>query len=849
MNFILRCAFKELKNNKGFSAFFVFNLALGMLGFLFFFSSLESVNGFFQDNLRRILTADVRVSTRGTPPEDLAERVNNIVGDRAISAETISMITMVKGPDLSKLVNVQAIDKNYPLYGQFELMDGEVEESDISTRLSNSIGIWMDESMLSVLGAKVGKTVKLGTTDFTVNGIVKRIPSLFTGFGGMLPTIFVSLDRIHQTGLTKFGSRINYNTFLKFLDQDNYLELSAALEALSDEDFDGADVRVQTLEESDERINSLINYISGFFSLITLLAVFLGGVGLFYLFKGFAQKRIKSTAIMKCLGLSNKDTYLITICQLVILSFVSCLIAYALNIILLVGVVENFVVKYLPGFTIESNSWSIFLFSLLIAVSSSILFTLPIFIKFKDIKPVLLLNGAAGENTKTSKISSSLPYIPCLAFIWGVACVFTSLKIGTLFILVFLVALGVIVAFGYGVIFFAKKYSKNRTPLVKTALRNISRHKTATISSFAAIATGTFLMAVIPQVTNGLKEEIGTPSSKALPSLFLFDIQLDQKQPLIDLLDKHNFKLKNTSPMIAGRLVSINNVSIKDPELIEALDERARRMLERGLNISYRDELYDSESLVEGVPFDGSYSNTDKPVQISMEVDFAASLQVNIGDRMVMDVQGVELEGELVNLRRVKWNSFEPNFFFIIQSGLLEEAPHTFVSNLNVPKTEKISIQSEITHRFPNITAIDVEEIITTVLNVADKGLLVVLLLAVLAVLSGLTIVFMIALHEMRARSSELALLKILGYSSTDLRILTLLEFALPGLFSAIGGIALSTVGAIFFSKAFFDNIGTLSFDYLSLLFLIVTIILIGASLLATNKVIKEKPRELVNAD
>ena len=46
--------------------------------------------------------------------------------------------------------------------------------------------------------------------------------------------------------------------------------------------------------------------------------------------------------------------------------------------------------------------------------------------------------------------------------------------------------------------------------------------------------------------------------------------------------------------------------------------------------------------------------NSSKPAEISVAAKYADSMDLDIGDRMVIEVSGVPIEAEIVNLRRVK---------------------------------------------------------------------------------------------------------------------------------------------------------------------------------------------------
>src|SRR5690606_2017992 len=111
-----------------------------------------------------------------------------------------------------------------------------------------------------------------------------------------------------------------------------------------------------------------------------------------------------------------------------------------------------------------------------------------------------------------------------------------------------------------------------------------------------------------------------------------------------------------------------------------------------------------------------------KRAELSVEVRFAERMGFHVGDILTFDVQGVEVEGEIINLRSVKWTSFQPNFFILVQGGVLNEAPKTFIAAIPFLAEDKRSaLQNQIAISFPNVSVIDVVRTVDDVLKTAEK--------------------------------------------------------------------------------------------------------------------------------
>ena len=119
-------------------------------------------------------------------------------------------------------------------------------------------------------------------------------------------------------------------------------------------------------------------------------------------------------------------------------------------------------------------------------------------------------------------------------------------------------------------------------------------------------------------------------------------------------------------------------------------ERRNNRFRNRGFNLSYRDHLLESEEIIKGRMVSLEYNPSSKqPVEISVEQKYAKSLEIDLNDELEIEVGGVPILAKVVNIRRVRWTSFQPNFFVQMQPGVLDQAPKTFIATLNDLDAEK----------------------------------------------------------------------------------------------------------------------------------------------------------------
>ncbi len=277
-------------------------------------------------------------------------------------------------------------------------------------------------------------------------------------------------------------------------------------------------------------------------------------------------------------------------------------------------------------------------------------------------------------------------------------------------------------------------------------------------------------------------------------------------------------------------------------------DERGLRRTE--FNFSSREQLDASETVVEGPPMSTVpwAADANQPFAISMEREFGERLQVGIGDRLVVDILGIELEGQVVNLRKVRWNSFQPNFFMLVQKGVLDDAPKTYLASVSrVEKEKKEALVNRLTAAFPNVSVIDVSGTVAQLSNIAGQLSQSLRFMAGLAMAIGLVTVVSIARQEALRREREINLLRVLGAGIGRIRTILILEFAVLSAAAALTALLLSVLCSLAISWLLFDRLWQFQWQSSAFLLLAVPLTCALTALLAADSVIRRKPTALLD--
>lgn len=851
MRFWLQLGWRDLSRHKRFSLFFLFNLAIGLLGFIAVGSFGNTLNRFLDENLQEMLTADLMIFS--TRPFSDQERVliDDTLGTDIVSSDQLALYSMIGAGNNARLSRIIGIDDKFPLYGQF-IYEDEISHQEIIRQLTSSATAIMSRDTAFLLGVEQGGELQIGQTSYTVGAYLAKEPGTELTSFELAPNIYIGLSYLQNSGLIRFGSRVTHMQFIKFTGEPDTRQLSKNIrEALDNQAGGDSDIRVFTTEDVNRQLGKISRYFFGYLGLVGVVALFLAGIASSYLFRGYVYTRIRELAILMSLGLNRYTCGLILLLQLAFIGGIAALAAGAGFMTLLPAVHLIFADVLPAGLTIELDGRSMLL-ALILGIVGSILFCLPVLSRLHAIRPLMLLNETVWDsNPPVSKyLLMSISVIPAIIFFILLSTFLTGSLIqalfftgGVFFVIIFLGGCSLLF------MYFCQKASTHLRGVPKIALRNIDRSKFFSSSVFITIGVGVFLMNLIPQVQKGLEMEIGQPEGMTLPTYFLIDIQEDQRDGIEAFFTERPGRLSNVSPMVRGRIKSING------EDFHQRRKQAQRKTEGDLrrtefNFSARKDLDVSETMIAGreMTRQAWLPGSDELFEISLAEYFGQRHNVGLGDVIEVDIQGIAMKGVVVNIRKVRWNSFQPNFFMLFQPGVLDLAPKTYLAAVNeVPSENKTTLKSELMASYPNISVIDVTRTVETILGIGNRLLFSVKIMAFLATLAGLVAVFSIARNESLFHEKEYNLLKVLGAGFNNIRLIAVLEFGLMSIVASLAAMSLGFCFSYLVSWNFFDRIWGVNWQMSLLIFFGTVAVCIGTTLIALEGVIRKRALSLLH--
>ena len=110
--------------------------------------------------------------------------------------------------------------------------------------------------------------------------------------------------------------------------------------------------------------------------------------------------------------------------------------------------------------------------------------------------------------------------------------------------------------------------------------------------------------------------------------------------------------------------------------LLDTTDHIPSWALRREYRVTYRDSLHHSEEMLKGnmhVYRPGKRDSTWVTISEGMQ----ETLEVDVGDSLIFDIQGVPLRATISGVRKVDWPKDPPNFIFVFPHGVIDKA-HKF---------------------------------------------------------------------------------------------------------------------------------------------------------------------------
>jgi putative ABC transport system permease protein len=858
----LRAAWRRL-------LFFFICVAIGVGAIVALRSVIQSVRLGLMREARTMIAADVILQTnRAWTPEMRAAVENALDGwpvlERTESIETTTMVRAENGENVARMVELRGIEPAFPLYGTLSLRDGVEYRHELLRDRGALVGV----ELLVQLGIEVGDRIMIGGHPFTVRGVIDQEPGRRVGAFSFGSRVLIDLAELRNTGLLAFGSRAS-NQILLRVREDRVEALTQRLRS----DLRDRFVMTRSYRALEDDIGEDLTRAENYLSLVGFVIVVLGGIGVWSVTRVFVQQKIRSVAILKCVGATTRQVLATYVLQVLLLGAAGSLLGVAVAAAAIAAIPESLTTSF--GGASYGLTASAIVQGLSVGLLVSLLFALVPLLEVRRVKPLLLLRGgdtavAAGGPTadpttvgvaaRIGRFFRSLDWVQvgigalvtaALVFVasWQAA----SLQAGAIVSAGFAVVAVVLYIAAWAVVRLVMPMASAPWFPLRHAVLSLRRPGNQTRVILLAVGLGSFFVLGVRALQQNLISEFVLDLEQGGADMFLVDIQRDQVEGVREVLREHidmSTAPARLVPVLRARVTAVRGSEVN---LESYADVRGRGSLAREYVITYREHLEANERLIEGSFWEGQPALPSEGEQeVSIEQSIHERFDINVGDLMRFDVMGRNIDARVRSVRHVQWEDARSGgFMFVFRPGALSAAPHAFIGFVRGPANQegRARMQHQLVSRFPNITAIDGRDILARIQAVVDNVIFAISIVGGVALLSGVLILIGAVAMTKFQRVYEAAILRTLGASTRTLGTMLALEYCALGLLAGLIG----ALGALGLSWAVTRHLFEIPWQPAPLLLAVgtvLTMMLVGTiGVLASADVLRRKPLGTLRAE
>ncbi len=782
---------RDLKSAPGKFGFVVLSVAIGV-------AALVGVRG-FSESFRKTLGLEARSLMAG----DLSARIfrqPTVEDERKLEAivpqgtrrtwvtETISMASVAPDP-VPLLVSLKAVDPGeYPYYGTAELEPA----MSLKQALDGDSAVVAEEFLIR-LKAQVGQTLRLGGREFKIAAMLKQEPDRISAGAGMGPRVMISRAALERTELLGPGSRASHRLLMKLPSTTD----SVALRKLVEEAL--PDAQVMDFREGNPALSQGLDNATAILSLICLVAMVLGAIGVAMAMHAHLEQRMDMLAILKAVGAGSGDLLRIFLLQTLGLGLAGGVLGVAAGL----GVMEALPAvfgKLLPVHAMLEFPWRSIAAGLGTGLLTTLLFCLPPLLDVRAVRPVLVLRrmveqGPQGLSAwfarwwgRRLQLGISVIVVVALGGIaWALS---DSAKVGAWFAALFAAALLVLLVLA-AVALRTLRFMLNRVRLrlpsfLRHGLANLYRPGNQSAAVLASLGTGVMLILTVYLMQATLVRDLKETASPKLPNIFLVDVTSDETAGVKEFFQHQPgvTQALDLMPVVQGRFVLLNG-----KPLDQLKEEHFPRRMLQNAGLSWADAPPAGDKVTQG-----KWWTSGAASELAVSEGTAGRLHLGVGSTVELEVGGTVRALKVGALYRPDGQHLGMQVSFVLPSGQLKDEPATWYGGAHIDPRQVGAMERALFAAFPTISVINLADVLVRIESVVDQITFVVRFLAGFSIFAGLTILASSIASTRFRRMQEAVVLKTLG--ATRMRIVRTfsVEFSVLGLLAGSVGVVFANV-------------------------------------------------------
>ena len=709
------------------------------------------------------------------------------------SAEMSTFLSMVITEDDNLLASIKAVTESYPLRGELKIVN--FQGAKIKHSGSPMPGnIWIEKKLSETLELMELDKVSIGNKNFIVEGIIEDYPDRNSSFVGFYPIAIVNIGDVDAMGVIQTGSRVVYRKLFSG-SQDNLERFEKLLEEIP------ANIRVQNALDVGDNLGEDIANSTTFFNLASLFTIIISVIASMMAVRRYASRNLLHTSLMKVFGASKlfilgHQTMQLTLVA-IFASSLGLIFGYGLQDLLL-STLQGIINTDLPP---PSSRPVILGF---ITAAFVIFATASPYIKIlSETEPIRILRNDFNINLSSNFIIYLVAFFTMFGFL-GV--LFQDIKLIIYIVIALILVTSSLYLISRLLIYALSHMKLSNGKGWKLGLKNIVQRGNDSILQVIIFGLSLLFLVVLAETRTDLVDSWSETLDEDTPNYFLFNIQQYNLEPISNYFNDQADIVPDFTPLIRGRLLSAARPGSEDVNF--------DNLMEREANLTWRNQLPPSNSLVEGE----WWTDGDEVAEVSIDREIAESMNLRIGDELTFSAGGKTFSVTVSSFREIEWQSFSPNFFFILSPAAGRELPNSYITSINIENSQKF--MNNFTNRFPTITSVNLEAIIEQGKSSLASASLAVQYIFFLTFIAGILALIASVYSNRDQRTKETAIMHAIGASRALIFKSAASEFLILGLLSAttaiIFSIALSSVIFIqFLDLIYSPNLLILGLSYL----------------------------------
>ncbi len=794
-----RIGMRELRASRAKFLFVLLSVAIGV-------AALTGVRGFSQSfqrallgQARGLMAADVSARMYHAATPEQARQMDALARDGIEYTETTETVSMARVPGhaVPILVSLKAVNPGkYPFYGQLVLKPaGSIRQ------MLTSNTVLVDDNLLVRLHAQVGDPLEVGGHVFRIAAVITREPDRLSAGVGFGPRVMMTQQMLAETGLVQPGSRATVRYLFKLPKGADAALFKTKVQKILPE------AQIEDYRETNPSLTAGLDHATGLLSLICLVAMVLGAIGVGMAMRAHLQQRIEVLAIMKSIGARSTDILRIYLLQTVLLGTAGALLG------VLLGVGVEFALpavfgKLLPLKPALTLPLAPVLAALGTGILTTVLFCLPPLLDVRKIRPVVVLRravetGLAGRGWRGWLAENRLQMVSIVVILAGLGGIAVALSdswlVGRWFTICLAALLVFLLALSAGFLRLLRSVlSRTRLHLpsvLRHGLANLYRPGNQSAAVLAALGAGVMLILSVFLMQHSIVLSLRADAPPSLPNVFLVDIATDQVQGLKHLVESQpGIKGKlETVPIVQGYIASIDGVAEK-----KLVSEHYPKRLLRDVAMTWSAKLPPDTQLTAG-----KWWTSDTADSVALSQYIALRLKVHPGSTIVFSAGETTIATHVAAIFKTRGGDAFSRADYVLPPHLLQSLPTIWYADVHVKPDEIPQMESVLFAAYPTVTVVNVADILDTISNIVDQITVVIHFLAGFSILSGLVILASSIASTRFRRIREVVVLKTLGATRRRIATVFSIEFAVLGLLAGAVGVLFAQMMSSILLKRF----------------------------------------------